>query len=69
MKPHRTDPLSLVFGLIFLGGAALWLTSRMVTLQLATVGWVVAGGLIVLGGSGLVRAITTSRRHADDQHP
>ena len=47
MKPHRTDGVSLSFGLIFLMVAVWWAVSRVVTLHLPAVGWVVAGGLIV----------------------
>lgn len=65
MKPHATDRLSLVFGLIFVGAAGLWLTSQLVNLRPATVGWILASGLVLLGGFGLVQALTASRRHAD----
>jgi hypothetical protein len=69
VKPHRTDGLSLTFGLIFLAAAGLWLIARMVTLHAATVGWLVVGGLVVLGGLGLAHAIIAGdrRRHTDDQ--
>lgn len=61
------DRVSLVFGLIFLGLAALWLVSRVIDLDAVTVGWIVAGGLVALGLAGIVGALTGSRRrHADD---
>jgi hypothetical protein len=62
LTPHGTDRVSLVFGLAFLGGAVLWLTARFVTLQPATVGWIAAGGLIVLGMLGIAVTITTKQR-------
>lgn len=65
MKPHRTDLVSLAFGLVFVGGAALWLTARLVTLDAVTVGWFLAGALIVLGGIGVVHMITAGRRSRD----
>ena len=61
MKPHRTDGVSLSFGLIFLILALWWAISRVVTLHLPAVGWVVAGALIVFGMGGLLGAIRTSR--------
>jgi hypothetical protein len=68
MKLHRTDGLSLAFGLVFLAAAALWLLARLVTLNAPTVGWLVVGGLILLGGFGVAHAIINSgRRHTDDQ--
>jgi hypothetical protein len=61
MKPHRTDGVSLSFGLIFLMLAIWWAVSRVVTLHLPAVGWVVAGGLIVFGVIGLLGAIRSGR--------
>jgi hypothetical protein len=69
MKLHRTDGLSLAFGLVFLAAAGLWLLARLVTLNAATVGWLAVGGLVMLGGLGIAHAIINSgrRRHTDDQ--
>jgi hypothetical protein len=61
MKPHRTDGVSLSFGLLFLLIAIWWAISRVVTLHLPAVGWIVAGGLIVFGVAGLLGAIRSSR--------
>jgi hypothetical protein len=61
MKPHRTDGVSLSFGVIFLFIAIWWAVSRVVTLHLPAVGWMVAGGLIVFGVAGLLGAIRSSR--------
>lgn len=62
MKPHRTDPLSLTFGLLFVGVAGFWLTAQVVTLAIVSVGWFVAGALLVLGGIGIVHALVTASR-------
>lgn len=85
MKPHRTDLISLTFGLIFLGAAGLWALSREVNLDVSALGWLAVAGLIVLGGVGITHAIVTASqrrtetlprhdsgspfRHADDDQP
>jgi hypothetical protein len=62
MRPHRTDALSLTFGLIFLGVVFWWVLGRRLELPLPRVGWFVAGALIVLGVVGLARALRSDRR-------
>ena len=64
MKPHRTDGISLSFGLIFLLVALWWAVSRVVNLHLPAVGWLVAGALIVFGVIGLLGAIRSGRAPA-----
>jgi hypothetical protein len=64
MKPHRTDGVSLSFGLIFLLIALWWALSRMMTIHLPAVGWLVAGGLIMFGVIGLLGALRSSRAPA-----
>jgi hypothetical protein len=61
VKPHRTDLLSLLFGMAFLIAAGFWLTTRLVTLDAALIGWLVTGSLVLLGGAGLVHGLVTSR--------
>lgn len=61
MKSHRTDGVSLAFGLLFLGIAALWLTGRYVDLDGELVGWMTVGTLVTLGAIGITVAFT--RRH------
>ncbi len=61
MKSHRTDVLSLVFGLVFLLIAAWWLIGRSVSIGLPMVGWIVAAALISLGAVGLVGALRANR--------
>jgi hypothetical protein len=65
VKPHRTDPVSLGFGLVFLAAAGLWLTGRLVPLDAVTVGWLVAGGLVLLGGIGLIHGLVAARHPPD----
>ncbi|WP_229072115.1 phage holin family protein [Actinoplanes sp. DH11] len=62
MKPHRMDGVSLTFGLIFLGVAFWWAISRVITVHLPAVGWIVAAALIVFGVIGLLGAIRSGRR-------
>jgi hypothetical protein len=62
MKPHRTDPLSLTFGLIFLGVVLWWGLGRRLDVHLPRLGWIVAGTLIVLGIVGLARALRSDRQ-------
>ncbi|GIM92742.1 phage holin family protein [Paractinoplanes toevensis] len=67
MKPHRTDGVSLSFGLIFLLVALWWALSRMMTIHLPAIGWLVAGGLIAFGVIGLLGAIRSGRTPAPVQ--
>ncbi|MET7417771.1 hypothetical protein [Dactylosporangium sp. NPDC005555] len=60
MKPHRTDGLSLTFGLIFLGIVVVWLFNQAVNVNL-NAGWIVAVGLIVFGLLGLLGALRSDR--------
>ncbi|HEU4349084.1 MAG TPA: phage holin family protein [Actinoplanes sp.] len=62
MRPHRTDGVSLGFGVFFLLVALWWAVSRVVSLQLPALGWLVAGTLILFGVAGLMGAIRSSRR-------
>lgn len=60
MKPHRTDGLSLTFGLIFLGIVIVWLFNQAVEVNL-NAGWIVAVGLIVFGLLGLLGALRSDK--------
>ena len=62
MRPHRTDGVSLSFGVIFLLVALWWAVSQMVHLRLPALGWLVAGALILFGVIGLLGAIRSGRR-------
>jgi hypothetical protein len=56
-RRHRTDAVSLVFGLIFLLIALGWLVSHQVDVKLEALGWAAAIALIVVGGLGLLAAL------------
>jgi hypothetical protein len=60
MKPHRTDGLSLTFGLIFLGIVIVWLFNQAVEVDL-NAGWIVAVGLIIFGLLGLLGALRSDK--------
>lgn len=64
MKAHRTDGVSLVFALIFLGVAGWWLVAQVLDLNLPEVGWILAGGLILVGVLGLLGALRSGRSTA-----
>jgi hypothetical protein len=61
MRPHRTDGVSLSFGVLFLLVALWWAVSRVVNIHLPAVGWLVAGGLIAFGVIGLFGALRSNR--------
>jgi hypothetical protein len=69
MRPHRTDALSLTFGLIFLGVVFWWLLGRRLDLHSPRLGWFLAGGLIVVGVVGLARALRSDRRPSQQNEP
>ena len=66
MKPHRTDGVSLSFGLILLGIVGWWLVEQVTDVHLPALGWLAAGGLILLGVMGLGNAIRSGRRNDVD---
>ncbi|ABP56258.1 hypothetical protein [Salinispora tropica] len=61
MKAHRTDSVSLFFGLFFLLLAAWWLVARLRELTLPPVGWFLAAALLLIGVLGLVGALRAAR--------
>ncbi|GAB1689387.1 hypothetical protein KRM28CT15_11900 [Krasilnikovia sp. M28-CT-15] len=56
------DGVSLSFGLIFVGIAAWWAVSQVVTVRLPGLGWLAAMVLIAFGVFGLLGAIRSGRR-------
>jgi len=66
MKPHRTDGLSLTFGLIFLGIVIVWLFNQAVEVDL-NAGWIVAVGLIIFGLLGLLGALRSDKTDKYDK--
>lgn len=61
MKAHRTDLVSFVFGLLFVGLALWWLLAQILGLALPAVGWFLAGALVLIGLLGLVGAVRSAR--------
>jgi hypothetical protein len=61
VRAHRTDLVSLAFGLLFVGLAAWWLTARLLGFVLPPVGWFLAGALVLIGVLGLVGALRSAR--------
>jgi hypothetical protein len=62
MKPHRTDGVSLSFGLIFLTVAMWWAIAQVTAIKLPALGWLAAGALILFGVVGVLSAIRSGRR-------
>jgi hypothetical protein len=72
MKAHRTDGLSLAFGLIFLAAVGWWFFGRTVDIALPHLGWLVAAALIVFGALGLFGALRSDsgrRARGNDATP
>ncbi|WP_144121828.1 hypothetical protein [Catellatospora sichuanensis] len=61
MKNHRTDSVSLFFGLIFLLVAGAFLVGELTTVKLPSLGWFIAGGLIILGVLAVLGALSPRR--------
>jgi hypothetical protein len=61
MNRHASDTVSLIFGIAFLAVAAAWLLTRWMEVQLPSVGWVVACGLVLLGVLGLISSALLRR--------
>ncbi|GAA1815992.1 hypothetical protein HC028_09995 [Planosporangium flavigriseum] len=57
MKSHRTDGLSLAFGLVFLAAVGWWFFGGTVDVALPQLGWLLAAVLIIFGVLGLVGAL------------
>ncbi len=68
MRPHPTDVVSLVFGLVFLGGAGLWMVYLVSDLTLP-LGWLFAVTLIAIGAIGLFAAVRPGRRGGGSNPP
>jgi hypothetical protein len=62
MKAHRTDALSLAFGMLFLIIAAAFLAHRAFDVRLPDMGIVVAAGIVVLGAIIAVTALFPHRK-------
>jgi len=69
MNRHRTDAVSLAFGAVFLLIAGWWVVGRTIDIRLPTFGWVLALGLIAVGGVGLVGALRGGSREPVASQP
>lgn len=69
MKSHRTDSISLFFGLAFLIIALGYLTKVYLNLNLPSMGWFIAGGLVFLGIVGAVTALVPSKQVTQVEQP
>ncbi|SCG54693.1 hypothetical protein GA0070614_2413 [Micromonospora coxensis] len=61
MRVHRTDLVSLLFGLLFVGLSVWWLLAQILGLALPPVGWFLAGALLLIGLLGLIGALRSGR--------
>ncbi|GAA1669073.1 hypothetical protein [Fodinicola feengrottensis] len=61
MKRHETDALSLIFGLLFLAGAAWWGIYEIFQASEVPVTLAVAITLVVIGAVGLMTAVPRRR--------
>jgi len=57
MNTHRTDAVSLGFGVTFLGIVLWWFLAAQLNIVMPTAGWFVAGGLILFGVLGLMTSL------------
>ncbi|MEV4415914.1 hypothetical protein [Catellatospora sp. NPDC049609] len=64
MKPHRTDSVSLFFGLVFLLVSGAFLARHAFDVELPSLGWFIAGGLIILGVLAVLGALSPSKQPA-----
>jgi hypothetical protein len=66
---HRTDYLSLIFGLLFLAVAGWWAAAYFldwsISVRLPDAGWMLAIGLILLGLIGIVASLRRDRGDAE----
>lgn len=62
MRSHRTDSVSLFFGLAFLMVAVGYLANVYLNLNLPRMGWFIAAGLIFLGIVGAITALVPTRK-------
>lgn len=67
MRPHRTDAISLTFGLIFLSAAGWWLVSRFASIDPVGLGWSIAGTLLIIGLIGLVSTLRGNTRTSSSE--
>ena len=69
MKAHRTDVMSLAFGMLFLIVALAYLANREFDVNLPHMGIFVAAGIVVLGGVIAVTALFPHRKEKAVEPP
>jgi hypothetical protein len=69
VKAHRTDSISLFFGLAFLIVSLGYLANVYLNLNLPSMGWFVAAGLVFLGIVGAITALVPTKRATPEQEP
>lgn len=69
MKRHDTDVVSLVFALVFLVVAAMWPLWTVGVLDTASLRWVPATALVLIGVVGVALSILRSRNPATEPVP
>lgn len=57
MNERRPDLPALIFGVIFLAISGWWMLDRGIGVDLPSVGWIIAGILILLGVAGISSAL------------
>ncbi len=62
MNRHEVDVLSLVFGVAFLVVAAVWAVAMVIDISWFSIGWLFAGGLVLMGMAGIFSAIRPGHR-------
>jgi putative Mn2+ efflux pump MntP len=61
MKTRRRDIPAMIFGLIFMGISGWYIFDREHGFDLAVIGWITAGLLILLGVAGIASALRNAR--------
>ena len=61
MESHKIDPVSLIFGLLFVGLGAWWWIAEIADLPAGVAAWVGAVALLALGVIGVVTSVVGSR--------
>ncbi|GIH04394.1 hypothetical protein Rhe02_24610 [Rhizocola hellebori] len=69
MKAHRTDALSLAFGMLFVLIAVAFLANRAFDVKLPDMGLLVAAGVVVLGGVIAITALFPHRKQNPTEIP
>lgn len=64
---HRTDGVSLTFGVLFLAVAGLWLASQVASLHAVSIAWLAVGMLVLLGVAGIIGVVVNAARSRTEQ--